>query len=378
MRKRNGRLLILALALALTACGAKKGEETSMESVQTAESVRASESATTDETASEETVSSEETEVGAQESTEHVKDDIDYLVLVNKLNALPEDYESKLELVTEVNTVGDSVVVEKKAYEAYLELKKDVLENAGIEIQLDSAYRSVAAQQDIMDRFTEKYGADYAMKTVAKPGYSEHHTGLAIDLYFTLAGQDVYYNEDMVQYPEVWEKIHARLADHGFILRYLEGKEHITGYGYEPWHVRYVGVEVAKQIMAKPGLTFEVWMGVAADPEVIIDYGNSALYSKEELEEAMIQIKCKFAGFQGCELHSIRYAGDECNNQKNLEWMNELDEGKNYVQVAQFFSDFYVVPDSNPVLDSDEEYKDYQWWLAREEGGGWQLLTYGY
>ena len=117
-----------------------------------------------------------------------------------------------------------------------------------------------------MDRFIEKYGADYAARTVAPPGTSEHHTGLALDLYFRLKDRDgsftdVCDNEDLVKYPEIWEKIHARLAGYGFILRYPEGREHITGYGYEPWHIRYVGsAEVAKKITER-GITLEEYLG---------------------------------------------------------------------------------------------------------------------
>ena len=127
---------------------------------------------------------------------------IDYLALVNKLHALPDGWEDALETVATGNSVGDEVEVEKKAYEAFLALKADLEENDGIYLELDSARRSVAAQQDIMDRFIVKYGADYAAKTVATPGYSEHHTGLALDLYFKLKNEDgsftdVYYNEDM-------------------------------------------------------------------------------------------------------------------------------------------------------------------------------------
>ena len=175
-------------------------------------------------------------------------------------------------------------------------------------VDLDSACRSVDAQQKIMDDFTKQYGADYAARTVAEPGYSEHHTGLALDLYLIIDGKDIVENEDMIQYPEIWEQIHAKLADYGFILRYLDGKEHITGYAYEPWHIRYLDdVEAAKQIMAQPGMTLEVWLGAAADPELMVDYGSSELYTQEELEAAMIQVKCKFAFFDGCELHSWGY-----------------------------------------------------------------------
>ena len=304
---------------------------------------------------------------------------IDYLALVNKLNPLPDGWEDALETVHITNSVGDDVEVEARAYAAYERLKTDLEANDGIEIELDSARRSVAAQQDIMDRFIEKYGADYAAKTVAQPGYSEHHTGLALDLYFRLDGRDIYYNEDMVQYPEIWEKIHAKLADYGFILRYLKDKEHITGYGYEPWHIRYVdSPEIAKEIMSQPGMTLEVYLGAVNDTDPVIDYGESTLYTEEELEEAAVQAKCKFASFAGCELHSLRYAGDGCNTKENIAWLNELAEGSDYVQAVEFLSDFHTPVEGGDAWEADAEYKDWQWWLAREKDGGWQLLTWGY
>ncbi|MBR3374351.1 MAG: D-alanyl-D-alanine carboxypeptidase family protein, partial [Firmicutes bacterium] len=81
-----------------------------------------------------------------------------------------------------------------------------------------------------------------------------------LDLYLNVDGVDMYENEEMIQYPEIWEQIHAKLADYGFILRYLEGKEAITGYGYEPWHIRYIdNVDVAKEIMEK-GITLEEYL----------------------------------------------------------------------------------------------------------------------
>ena len=101
---------------------------------------------------------------------------------------------------------------------------------------------------------------------VAVPGYSEHHTGLALDLYLNINGKDVYENEDMVKYPEVWAKIHKKLADYGFILRYLEGKEDITGYSYEPWHIRYIdNVDAAKEI-AERGITLEEYLDKVPEP----------------------------------------------------------------------------------------------------------------
>ena len=126
------------------------------------------------------------------------KDSIDYMVLVNKLNPLPDGWEDALETVRVTNSVGDDVEAEKRAYEAYLALAADLEANDGIHTELDSGYRSIAEQQEIMDNYIETYGADYAAKTVATPGYSEHQTGLALDLYFIVDGKTVYKNEDLV------------------------------------------------------------------------------------------------------------------------------------------------------------------------------------
>lgn len=308
---------------------------------------------------------------------------IDYMALVNKLHPLPEGWEESLKTVHVTNSVGDDVEVEEKAFAAYEELRKDLEENDGIYLELDSARRSVAAQQEIMDRYIEKYGADYAAKTVAVPGFSEHHTGLALDLYFKLKNDDgtftdVYYNEDLVRYPEIWEKIHMKLADYGFILRYLDGREHLTGYGYEPWHIRYLDdTAVAKEIMDKD-ITLEEYLGAVKATDVAVDLGNSKRYTPEELKEAVVQIKCKFASFDGCELHSIRYAGDESCTEENLKWMNELNPDGKFIEVAEFLSDFHTPVEQTGAWEADAEYTDWQWWLARSEGGGWELMTWGF
>ena len=305
--------------------------------------------------------------------------DLDYLVLVNKLNPLPEGWEEKLETVHMTNSVGDDVEVEKQTYEAYLRLKEE-LEQDGVYVDLDSGRRSVAEQQDIMDRFTKEYGADYAAKTVAEPGYSEHHTGLALDLYLIVDGKDVTKNEDLMKYPELWAKIHCKLAKHGFILRLLPDKEQLTGYGYEPWHIRYVGnVDAAKEMFAN-GEVLESYLGEVEDPEMEMDYGSSRLYTKEELQEAAVQVKCDFAKWDGCVMHSLRYAGDECNSEENLKWLNSLKEGANYTQVVEFLGSYRSPVDEEKAgaWDPGTEYEDYQWWLARSEDSGWEIVTMGY
>lgn len=363
-------VLIAAMCAAMSGCGnsgtsteGSKPESTKPESSHTESSQ--TESSQTD-------ASSEQESIDEPSKAEG----IDYMALVNKLNPLPEGWEDALETTTIKNSVGVDVQIEKKAYEAYEKLKAD-LEKEGIYVDLDSAFRSVAEQQRIMDEFIVKYGADYAAKTVAQPGYSEHHTGLALDFYLIIDGAEVDENEDMMQYPEIWAKIHEKLPEYGFILRYLDGKEHITGYGYEPWHMRYIDdVEKAREIMSK-GITFEEYLGTAKTTDVKIDYGTSELFTEDELKEAAVQIKCMFASF-GCELQSLRYVGDETNNEENLARMNTIDEGKNYTQVIEFVSDFHTPAEGTDVFEGDKDIKDYSWWLARKDNGGWQLITWGF
>ena len=302
----------------------------------------------------------------------------EYMVLVNKTHSLPDDWEGKLKTVHMTNSIGDDVEVEKKAYDAYLKLK-EALEAEGVYVDLDSARRSVAEQQRIMNEFTEKYGADYAAKTVAKPGYSEHHTGLALDLYLIIGGKDVVENEDMMKHPEIWEKIHAKLADYGFILRYLEGAEHITGYAYEPWHIRYIDNAYAAKDITDKGITFEEFHGTASGADVAIDLGSSEIYTEEELKAAVVQIKCKFAFWHDCELKSIRYAGDKAVTKENLARMNKIDPKGKYTKVAEFLMDFRSPKKGvEPTLEPNKDYKDYQWWLAASKDGGWEIVTSGY
>ncbi|MBR2259945.1 MAG: M15 family metallopeptidase [Blautia sp.] len=185
----------------------------------------------------------------------------DYLVLVNKEHPLPDGWEEGIDIIEMTNSRGNVVEIESTAYEAFLELQYE-LTLEGVSIDLDNAYRSVSEQEWLVDTFTEKYGEGYVEQYVAVPGYSEHHTGLALDLYLIVDGEEMYYNEELTEKPEVWEIVHNNLADYGFILRYPEGKEEITGYSYEPWHIRYVGVDAAQQMMWQ-GLTLEEYMGEA-------------------------------------------------------------------------------------------------------------------
>ena len=107
----------------------------------------------------------------------------------------------------------------------------------------------------------EKKGPEYVQLFVATPGYSEHHTGLAVDVALRQNGQIVEENEEKTVKLHMYEKLHTLLADFGFILRYPKGKEEVTVYRYEPWHIRYIqDVEKAHKIMDE-GMSLEEFLG---------------------------------------------------------------------------------------------------------------------
>lgn len=362
MKKSIFLSLILCLCLLTTAVLAGCNSNTEKES-----SSATSDEATSDEATADE-ASVDEAKPGG----------IDYMALVNKTHALPDGWEQKLQTVHMINSIKDDVEVESKAYDAYLKLKSD-LEKEGVYVDLDSAYRSVAEQQRIMDDFTKQYGADYAAKTVAKPGFSEHHTGLALDLYLIIDGKDITENEDMVQYPEIWEKIHKKLDSYGFILRYLEGKEHITGYAYEPWHIRYIdNADVAGDIMSK-GITFEEYLGAASSGDITVDYGSSAKYTEDDLKNAVIQAKCRFAGFDGFSLKSIRYAGDDAASDDEIAKVKAKYPKQNYTEFIELLMDFHTPENTaDKAFEPNHDYTDYKWLLSKNDKGGWEIVDNGY
>lgn len=116
-----------------------------------------------------------------------------------------------------------------------------------------SGYRSYQYQTKLYNNYVNQHGEEAANTFSAKPGFSEHQTGLTFDL------KD--FNGQLVEDPITSQWIKDNCAKYGFIVRYPEGKEDITGYIYEPWHLRYVGEEVANQIMNN-NTTLEQYLGV--------------------------------------------------------------------------------------------------------------------
>ena len=183
-----------------------------------------------------------------------------YLVLVNKQNKLPDNWEEIVEFVEVKNSFGKYLKIEKETLEKFNELRADLL-SEWVDIELDSAYRSFSIQNEFFEKFKEEYGIDYATKYAAPAGYSEHHTWLALDICLKKENWEIISeNHEMIVELWVFDKVHKKLADYVFILRYLDWKENITWYSYEPRHLRYVwDVNVAKEIMEN-WLTLEEYL----------------------------------------------------------------------------------------------------------------------
>ena len=183
-----------------------------------------------------------------------------YLTLVNKYHRLPADWTERIELEKAQNFEGEEFLVEKVTLEHFNALRDELLD-LGIDIELDSTYRDVNGQIDVWEWFrNEGYTDEYCFSHLAVPGFSEHHTGLAIDIGIIKDGVFINDNDEMIAEKEIFGEIHKHLAEHGFILRYLPGMDEITGYAYEPWHFRYVGVENAR-LITESGLTLEEYLG---------------------------------------------------------------------------------------------------------------------
>ena len=114
-----------------------------------------------------------------------------------------------------------------------------------------------------------------------------------------------------------------------------------------------------------------------------IDYGNSNVYSKEEMDYSIKLIKKEFFNsFMGSELKNIRYVSDDKCGVDELEWLNVLAEdngsSEHFTECMLFLSDFQTTKNGRGDLEADYEYTDWQWWLARSENGKWKLVTNGW
>ena len=169
-------------------------------------------------------------------------------ILVNKENPLPENYEAPkiIEIDNPYYTPfipGTKLTISSIVNNAFQYLKEDV-KKQGYELWIDSGYRTREYQEIVLQNYIKEMG-EVAYEKVALPGTSEHESGLAIDCGVVMDGK---YFDELPENAPITKWIHENCYKYGFILRYPKGKEEITGYKYEPWHLRYVGPKLAKYL----------------------------------------------------------------------------------------------------------------------------------
>lgn len=178
-------------------------------------------------------------------------DDLSIDVLVNKENMLSIDYIPKNMYIVDNNEnnfhnylIDNIKPMLRMEVKPYIEKLIYDANNNGINIIIDSAFRSGNYQQMILDKLISEKGNE-AYKLIALPGASEHQTGLAVD--FAIYENGIY-NDDIKEDDKeaIWLKDNA--WKYGFILRYPKGKEDITGFNFEPWHYRFVGLVLALEL----------------------------------------------------------------------------------------------------------------------------------
>jgi D-alanyl-D-alanine carboxypeptidase len=180
------------------------------------------------------------------------------LILVNKQNPVDESYvpEDLAAIKYYANDrPASSRFLRAEAAEAFNRMAEEAAAQ-GIDFVMTTAYRSYAFQKQLFDSYVAKNGLEEASRFSAKPGQSEHQTGLAVDVSCAAVDYQLVYAFGETE-EGLW--LAANAADYGFIIRYPDGAEDLTGYLYEPWHLRYVGVFIAKEIKAE-GVVFETWL----------------------------------------------------------------------------------------------------------------------
>lgn len=185
--------------------------------------------------------------------------ELDALVLVNKQIALPSDYQPADLVPANIDFVdsatGERRMLRKEAARAIESLMKDA-KAARIDLKGTSAFRTYAYQVQLFNAYVARDGKEQAMKYSAPPGHSEHQTGLAIDVSSASVGYQL--TQELEQTTEgKWLADNAH--KYGFIVRYQRAYEAETGYMYEPWHLRYIGVDHATNVH-KTNVPFERYL----------------------------------------------------------------------------------------------------------------------
>lgn len=226
---------------------------------QNDETMSQDEQATGDESPDQEPESPEVTASDVSvEPLKHSLDEPDSLwVIVNKERPIPLTYTPQNLRVPDVPKRESNMLLRDTAASA-LERMFSAAESANIDLILASAYRDADLQASIYNNYVATYGQAEANRFSARPGTSEHQTGLAADV--SASDYECYLETCFADTPEgQWVANNAHRF--GYIIRYPRGKEAITGYQFEPWHLRYVGNELAEEVF-ESSQTLEEYFGL--------------------------------------------------------------------------------------------------------------------
>ena len=197
-----------------------------------------------------------------------------YSILVNKENKVASDYEP-----TDLKTPsGSDYKLEAKAAAALEQMMSDAKKDGIYDLQFYSGYRTYASQKNkyetriqryLNEGYSQQAAEEKAGEYIAPPGSSEHHTGLAADVCSYAIVSKYGYLSDEFDTTKEWRWLNEHCSEYGFILRYKKEAEDITGFLYEPWHFRYIGVEHAKAC-TELGITYEEYH------EMLVKFQNEA------------------------------------------------------------------------------------------------------
>lgn len=177
--------------------------------------------------------------------------------LLDTLYKLPESYAPGDLVPLSEAGVGTAEMTVRSLVMPDLQALLAEAEAAGVELEVQSAYRSYSYQVTTFDYWVAQDGLEAALKTSARPGHSEHQLGTALD-FRSADGPPAWELDNWRDTPEgAWLAENA--PRFGFVMSYPEGKEDVTCYSYEPWHYRYVGREVAAEVQ-ESGLTLREWL----------------------------------------------------------------------------------------------------------------------
>jgi D-alanyl-D-alanine carboxypeptidase len=201
------------------------------------------------------------------------------LRLINAWNPLSAGYVPELALIGTHNGENREFDARAAGYVSQILL---AARNDGVNLRLTSAYRSIVRQEEnfigwynrlINQGYSPERAFELTAMEIAVPGTSEHNAGLAIDFNYTIDTEHLF--DQTAEF--LWLNTHA--YKYGFILRYPEGKAHITGINYEPWHWRFVGVENAARIY-KSGLTLEEFIGECRGDDSVFESFRQQIISR--------------------------------------------------------------------------------------------------